>query len=109
MLLFSFSFPDFFQLFKLNSETCLNLIFFFFLIFCLAPFSHVFSLVFILIFIMDKTYIQFLRLGTLGSIIEFKYMVALTNETQTMLSFPRIFKFNTVMYYPFIIILLLLY
>jgi hypothetical protein len=36
-------------------------------------------------------------------------MVALTNETQTILSFPRIFKFNTVMYYPFIIILLLLY
>jgi hypothetical protein len=32
-------------------------------------------------------------------------MVALTNETQTMLSFSRIFKFNTVMYYPFIIIL----
>ena len=33
-------------------------------------------------------------------------MIALTNETQTMLSFLRIFKFNTVMYYPFIIILL---
>ena len=32
-------------------------------------------------------------------------MVTLTNETQTMLSFPRIFKFNTVIYYPFIIIL----
>ena len=49
-------------------------------------------------------------LGTLGSIIEFKHiMVALTNETQTMLSFSRMFKFNTVMYYPFIIILLLLY
>ena len=32
-------------------------------------------------------------------------MVALTNETQTMLSFPRIFKFNAVIYYPFIIIL----
>jgi hypothetical protein len=36
-------------------------------------------------------------------------MVALTNETQIILYFPRIFKFNTVMYYPFIIILLLLY
>ena len=36
-------------------------------------------------------------------------MVTLTNETQTILSFPRIFQFNTVMYYPFIIILLLLY
>ena len=35
-------------------------------------------------------------------------MVTLTNETQTMLYFPKIFKFNTVMYYPFIIILLLL-
>ncbi len=33
-------------------------------------------------------------------------MIALTNETQTVLSFPKIFKFNTVMYYPFIIILL---
>jgi hypothetical protein len=29
-------------------------------------------------------------------------MVALTNEKQTMLSFSRIFKFNTIMYYPFI-------
>ena len=28
--------------------------------------------------------------------IEFKHMVALTNETQTMLSFPKIFKFNAV-------------
>ena len=58
---------------------------------------------------MDKTWVQFLKLGTLGSIIEFKHMIALTNETQIMLSFIRIFKFNTVMYYPFIIILLLLY
>ena len=33
-------------------------------------------------------------------------MIALTNETQTILSFLRIFKFNTVMNYPFIIILL---
>ena len=40
------------------------------------------------------TQIQFLRLGTLGFPIEFKHMVTLTNETQTMLSFPRIFKFN---------------
>jgi hypothetical protein len=31
---------------------------------------------------------------TLGSLIEFKHMVALTNETKTMLSFPRIFKIN---------------
>ena len=30
-------------------------------------------------------------------------MIALTNETQTMLSFPRIFKFNTVMYYPLLL------
>jgi hypothetical protein len=36
------------------------------------------------------------RLGTLSSPIEFKYMVVLTNETQIMLSFPRIFKFNAV-------------
>jgi hypothetical protein len=43
---------------------------------------------------MGKIYIQFFRLGTLGCSIELKYMVALTNETQTMLSFPRIFKFN---------------
>ena len=35
-------------------------------------------------------------------------MVALTNETQTMLSLLRIFKFNTT-YYHFIIILLLAY
>ena len=41
-----------------------------------------------------KTQIQFLRLGTSGSPIEFKHMVALNNETQTMLYFPRIFKFN---------------
>ena len=43
---------------------------------------------------MGKTQIQFLRLGTLGSPIKFKHMAALTNETQTILSFPRIFKFN---------------
>ena len=43
---------------------------------------------------IGKTYIQFHRLGTLGSLIEFKHMVALTNETQTMLFFTRIFKFN---------------
>jgi hypothetical protein len=30
----------------------------------------------------------------LGSLIEFKHMVALTNKTQVMLSFLRIFKFN---------------
>ena len=42
----------------------------------------------------SKTQIQFLRLGTLGSSIEFKHMGALTNETQTMLSFLRKFKFN---------------
>jgi hypothetical protein len=35
-------------------------------------------------------------------------MVSLTNETQTMLSFPRIFKFNKIMYYPIIIILKIL-
>ena len=33
-------------------------------------------------------------LGTLGFLIEFKHMVTLTNETQIMLSFSRIFKFN---------------
>jgi hypothetical protein len=33
-------------------------------------------------------------LGTLGSLIEFKYIVVLTNETQIMLYFPKIFKFN---------------
>ena len=43
---------------------------------------------------MGKTQVQFLKLGTLGSPIEFKHMVALTNETQTMFYFPRIFKFN---------------
>ena len=32
-------------------------------------------------------------------------MVALTNETQIILSFLRIFKFNKIMYYPSIIIL----
>ncbi len=44
--------------------------------------------------LMGKTQVQFIRLSILGSPIEFKYMIALTNETQTMLSFPRIFKFN---------------
>ena len=43
---------------------------------------------------MGKTQVQFLRLCTLGSPIEFKHMVALTNKTQTMLYFLRIFKFN---------------
>ena len=43
-----------------------------------------------------KISVQFLRLGILGSLIEFKHMVALTNETQTILSFPIIFKFNAV-------------
>ena len=43
---------------------------------------------------MGKTQVQFLRLGTLGSSIEFKHMVVLTNEIQTMLYFLRIFKFN---------------
>jgi hypothetical protein len=42
----------------------------------------------------DKTLVQFLRLGTLGSPIKFKHMVTLINETQTMLYFSRIFKFN---------------
>ena len=37
---------------------------------------------------------KFLRLRTLGYLIEFKHIVALTNETQIMLSFSRIFKFN---------------
>ena len=43
---------------------------------------------------LGKIQVQFLRLSTLGSSIKFKHVVALTNETQTMLSFPRIFKFN---------------
>ena len=41
-----------------------------------------------------KAQVQFLRLGTLDSPIEFKHMVALINVTQTMLSFLIIFKFN---------------
>ena len=41
-----------------------------------------------------KLRVQFLKLGTLDSPIEFKHMVALTNETQTILFFPRIFEFN---------------
>ena len=41
-----------------------------------------------------KTQMQFLKSSILGSPIEFKYMVALTNETQIMLSFPIIFNFN---------------
>ena len=32
--------------------------------------------------------------STLGSLIEFKYMITLTNETQIILSFPKKFKFN---------------
>ena len=47
-----------------------------------------------IIFLRIKLRYSFLRLGTLGFLIEFKHMVALTNETQTMLFFPRIFKFN---------------
>ena len=43
---------------------------------------------------MGKTKVQFLRLATLDFSIEFKHMVTLTNETQTMLSFSKIFKFN---------------
>ncbi len=43
---------------------------------------------------MGKTYLQFFRLGILGSPIKFKHMVALTNKTQIMLSFSKIFKFN---------------
>ena len=43
---------------------------------------------------MSKTYVQFLRLSTLGSSIEFKRMVILTNKIQIMLYFLRIFKFN---------------
>jgi hypothetical protein len=45
-------------------------------------------------YFMGKTYVQLFRSSTLGSPIEFKYKVALTNKTQTILSFPRIFKFN---------------
>ena len=44
--------------------------------------------------ILGKTYVEFLRSNTLGFPIEFKHIVALTNEIQTMLSFPKIFKFN---------------
>ena len=43
---------------------------------------------------LGKTQVQFFRSNTLGFLIEFKHMVALINETQIMLSFPRIFKFN---------------
>ena len=42
----------------------------------------------------DKTQVQFLRLGTLSSPIEFKHIIVLTNETQTMLYFSKIFKFT---------------
>ena len=45
-------------------------------------------------FVKGKTLVQLVRLNTLGSSIEFKHMIVLTNETQTMLSFPKIFKFN---------------
>ena len=43
---------------------------------------------------MGKTLVQFFRLGTLSFLIEFKYMVALINEIQTIFFFSRIFKFN---------------
>ena len=33
-------------------------------------------------------------LSTLGFPIKYKHMITLTNKTQTMLSFLRIFKFN---------------
>ena len=36
-----------------------------------------------------------LKCSTLDSPIKFKHMIALTNETQTVLSFPRIMKFNS--------------
>ena len=37
---------------------------------------------------------SFFKLGTLSFSIEFKHIIALTNETQIMLFFSRIFKFN---------------
>ncbi len=43
---------------------------------------------------MGKTLVQFFRLSTLSFLIEFKHMVALINEIQTIYFFPRIFKFN---------------
>ena len=41
-----------------------------------------------------KIQVQLLKLDTLGSSIEFKHIVVLINEIQTMLSFSKIFKFN---------------
>ena len=43
---------------------------------------------------MYKIQVQFLKLGILGSPIEFKRKVVLTNKTQTILYFLKIFKFN---------------
>ena len=43
---------------------------------------------------MGKTQVQFLKSSKLHSPIEFEHMIALTNETQIKLSFPRKFKFN---------------
>ena len=43
---------------------------------------------------IKKGMVKFLRSSTLGSPIEFKHLVTLINETQTMLSFLKIFKFN---------------
>ena len=45
-------------------------------------------------YLLGKTWVHFFRLSTLGSPIEFKHIVILINETQTMLYFSRIFKFN---------------
>ena len=52
MFSFSFSFPSFFQLFKLNFETCLNFFFFFLNSVWHPIFSHVFNSIFILFFIV---------------------------------------------------------
>lgn len=41
-------------------------------------------------------------ISILGYPIKFKYMVLLTNETQTMFYFPRTIKFNTTMFLDFI-------
>ena len=48
--------------------------------------------------ILDKTQLQFFRLGVLGFPIKFKHMVVLSNKTQTMLYFSIIIRLNVVMY-----------
>ena len=46
------------------------------------------------LFFKGKSNVQFLRCSILGFPIKFKHKVALNNEVQTVLLFPKTIKFN---------------